>query len=390
MYKYLIASHFLKIAFYYFSLCLVVNLGLAACSKKTVDNITSKETPAIVQEPLSILFLIGDGMGVPQVSSSFYFGEEASNFQAFEKIGLVITESVSHKVTDSAAAATALATGVRSYNRAISVSPDSLSLPTILEYLRDHKGYQTGLVSLTSITHATPACFYAHVEDRDQHEDIAAQLVSSNIDFFAGGGLKYFTQREDKQDLYQALASNNYHLDTTGLSAFDSNKRNGYFLAEESLPSKVEGRTSFLADATKMGLDYFTQKGEPFFFMVEGSYIDWAGHAENAEMLVQEVADFNETLGVALEYIEKHPNTLLVVTADHETGGVSIAKKYEPYKVFGQQKEIPSEVSVSFNSNQHSAELVPLFAKGPGEDNFQGIYRNNEVFHKMFKALGYK
>ncbi|MBC6992849.1 alkaline phosphatase [Neolewinella lacunae] len=351
-------------------------LALSACTPQAKED-----------GPINVIFLIGDGMGLPQVSSAFYFGDDAPNFLQFEKIGLMKTNSSSHKVTDSAAAATAMATGVRSYNRAISVSPDSLSVPSILELLRDQAGYQTGLVSLTTITHATPACFYAHVEDRDQHEDIAAQLATARVDFFAGGGLKYFTQRKDQRNLYQELLGSNYHLDSLQLSAYDPAKKNGYFLASESLPSKVEGRGNFLPDATQLGLDYLSESGKPFFLMVEGSYIDWAGHAENDTMLIQEMADFNETLGVVLAYLEKHPNTLLVVTADHETGGVSLDKQYEAYKVFGQQKVIPSEVAIRFNSNQHSAELVPVFAKGPGEDYFQGIYQNNEIYFRMLQAL---
>ncbi|WP_116126371.1 alkaline phosphatase [Lewinella sp. IMCC34183] len=343
--------------------------------------------PAFAQQPPNVILLIGDGMGVPQVSSAFYFGEGTPHFQRFTKIGLVKTNSVSNKVTDSAAAATAIATGVRSYNRAISVSPDTVAVPTILEQLREEYGYRTGLVSLTSITHATPACFYAHVADRDQHEDIAAHLVGSGVDFFAGGGLDYFRRRSDGRDLYRELAAQGYRLDSLQLSAADPDRKNGYLLAPESLPSKVEGRGDFLPDAARMGLDYLSHQEAPFFFMVEGSYIDWAGHAENDTMLIREVADFDKTLGILLDYVEEHPNTLLIVTADHETGGVSLAKSYHSQVVFGQRKEIPDEVAVSFNSNQHSAELVPIFAKGAGEDHFPGIYQNNEIFTRLLRAV---
>ena len=337
--------------------------------------------------PLNVILLIGDGMGVPQVSSAFYFGEGEPNFQRLRKMGLVKTNSLSHKVTDSAAAATAIATGVRSYNRAIGVAADSTSVPSLLERLRDERDYRTGLVSLTSITHATPACFYAHVTDRDMHDDIAAQLIDSGVDFFAGGGLNYFTHREDGRNLYAELQEKNYHLDSIGLSPTNLNRKNGYLLAPDALPSKVEGRESFLPDATRVGLDYFTRQEEPFFFLVEGSYIDWAGHAENDTMLIREVADFDETLGVLLDYVDEHPNTLLVVTADHETGGVSLAKQYESQIIFGQRKEVPTELAVSFNSNQHSAELVPIFAKGPGEDQFLGFYQNNEIYHRLAELL---
>lgn len=338
------------------------------------------------EEPLSIIFMIGDGMGLSQISTAFYFGEETPNFEQFEHIGLIKTSSTSHQITDSAAGATAFATGEKTYKRAIGVSKDSIPLTTIVESL-EKIGYNTGLVSLTSITHATPASFYAHVKDRDLHEDIALDLVQSGVDYFAGGGLKYFTHRTDKKNVYNALIAKNYKLDSVSLSAFDINKKNGYLLAEEGLPSKTKGRTSFLQDATKLGLDYFSEKGNPFFFMIEGSYIDWGGHAMDAEMLKQEVADFDKTLGVVLEYIKTHSNTLLVVTADHETGGVSIGKFYEKEKDTKEKKEVPEKVAIYFNSDQHTGVLIPVFAKGPQAKEFMGIYENNEIYHKMMKSI---
>lgn len=350
------------------------------CAEKKSENKTEEK------EPLSIIFMIGDGMGLPQISTAFYFGDSIPNFEQFENIGLSKTSSTSHKITDSAAGATAFSIGEKTYKRAIGVSKDTIAKPTILETLQE-QGYQTGLVSLTSITHATPASFYAHVKDRDMHEDIALQLVDANVDYFAGGGLKYFTKREDSKNLFKELETKNYKLDSTGLSAFDLDKKNGYFLAQDGMPSKVEGRKSFLQDATKLGLDYFAQKTLPFFFMIEGSYIDWGGHAENSDMVIQEVSDFDKTLKIVLEYIDQHPNTLLVVTADHETGGVSIGKSYDVNKDTGDKVEIPETVTVYFNYDQHSGDLVPVFSKGPGSENFRGIYQNNQIYHKMMKAI---
>ncbi|HEX9600323.1 MAG TPA: alkaline phosphatase, partial [Mariniflexile sp.] len=147
------------------------------------------ETEREAKEPMSIIFMIGDGMGLPQITTAFYFGEGTPNFQQFQHIGLIKTSSISHEVTDSAAGATAFSTGEKTYNRAIGVSKDSMPQKTILEQLQE-KGYQTGLISLTSITHATPAAFYAHVVDRDMHEDIAEQFINAQIDFVAGGGRK--------------------------------------------------------------------------------------------------------------------------------------------------------------------------------------------------------
>lgn len=338
------------------------------------------------KEPLSIIFMVGDGMGVPQVSSAYYFGDSLPNFSRFEHIGLHKTSDKVYRITDSAAGATAFSTGQKTYKRAIGVSVDSIPQETILEHLKD-KGYQTGLISLTSITHATPASFYAHVTDRDMHEEIAAQLIDAEVDFFAGGGKKFFNKREDGEDLFGKLLSKNYHLDTLELSKPEIDKKNAYVLADDGIPSKIDGRGDYLSEATKMALDYFDQKEAPFFMMVEGSYIDWGGHAKNAEMMISEVLDFDKTLGVVLDYVKANPNTLLVVTADHETGGVSIGKHYQTDESTGEQKEVPEKVSVYFNTDQHSGELIPVFANGEGAENFQGIYENNEIYHKIIKAI---
>ncbi len=338
------------------------------------------------REPLSIIFMIGDGMGLPQITTAFYFGENTPNFQQFQHIGLIKTSSTSNTVTDSAAGATAFSTGKKTYNRAIGVSKDSIIQETILEQLKK-KGYQTGLISLTSITHATPAAFYAHVLDRDMHEEIAEQLINTKVDFFAGGGQKFFNNRTDGKNLFTKLYENDYHLDTVQLSKAVLDRPNAYILADDELPSIIKGRKDFLNEATSMALNYFDEKKAPFFIMIEGSFIDWGGHAENSEMLITEVADFDRTLGTVLKYVENHPNTLLIVTADHETGGVSVGKFYETNKSTGEKKEVPEKVAVYFNSNQHTAELIPVFAKGKGAEVFQGIYENNKIYNKMFEVL---
>lgn len=358
-------------------------LWLAGCNTSIKEE-KPEATPQ--EEPLSIIFMIGDGMGVPQVSTVYYFGDSLPNFSRFKHIGLHKTSDKVYRITDSAAGATAFSIGEKTYKRAIGVSVDSIPKETILKRLQDD-GYQTGLISLTTITHATPASFYAHVPDRDMHEEIAAQLIDAEVDFFAGGGKKFFDNREDGRNLFEELMGKNYHLDTLGLSETVKDKKNAYLLADDGIPSKIDGRKNYLSEATTMALEYFDQKQEPFFMMVEGSYIDWGGHAENAEMMISEVLDFDKTLGVVLDYVENNPNTLLVVTADHETGGVSIGKHYVVDDSTGKKTEVPEKVTVYFNSNQHSGELIPVFAAGQGAENFQGIYENNEIYHKMINTI---
>lgn len=340
---------------------------------------------AQTQKPLNIIFLIGDGMGVSQVTSAFYFGTSEPNFQKFKIVGLSETSSTSDWVTDSAAGATALSTGQKTYKRAIGVSKDSIALPTILEQLQK-KNYQTGLVSLTSITHATPASYYAHVKDRDLHEDIALDLVKAKVNFLAGGGLKFFNKRKDGKNLLNEFAKLNYNIDTLKLSKPVQSKNNFYLLAQDELPNKVQGRGDFLPEATQTALDYFSKNKKPFFLMVEGSFIDWGGHAKDADMMVKEVLDFDKTIGVVMKFIKENPNTLLVVTADHETGGASIGKFIEK-DAAGKEKNIKNKVQINFIDNQHTAALVPVFAMGKSQEIFSGVYPNNTIYHKLLLAL---
>ncbi|MCQ4036044.1 alkaline phosphatase [Kaistella montana] len=337
------------------------------------------------KEPINVIMMIGDGMGVAQVSSAFYFGNSAPNFQQFSITGFSETSSTSHRITDSAAGATALSTGQKTYKRAIGVDKDSASIPTILEQLQE-KNYKTGLISLTSVTHATPAAYYAHVKDRDLHEDIATQLVPSGVNFIAGGGIKYFTKRKDHVDLLKEFTKRNYQYHTS-LDLLDPKKNQIYLLADEGLPSKDEGREDFLPEMTQIALDYFEQQKQPFFLMVEGSYIDWGGHAKNANRVVQEVLDFDKTIGVVIEFVKKNPNTLLIVTADHETGGVSLGKYSEKDPTTGKIVEVPRRVQIEFNTDQHTAALVPVFAMGKNQELFSGVYPNNEIYHKIVKAI---
>ncbi|MGD1319304.1 alkaline phosphatase [Chryseobacterium sp. 2R14A] len=337
------------------------------------------------QKPLNVIFMIGDGMGVSQVTSAFYFGNSEPNFTQFKIVGLSETSSTSNLITDSAAGATALSTGKKTYKRAIGVDKDSIAIPTILEQLQKND-YQTGLVSLTSITHATPASYYAHLKDRDLHEDIALEFLKSDVDFAAGGGLKFFNKRKDGKNLLSEL-NKKYRIDTVSLSKPISGKKNLYLLAQDELSNKVQGRGDFLPEATQTALDYFAKNNKPFFLMVEGSFIDWGGHAKDPEMMTKEVLDFDKTIGVVIDYIKKNPNTLLVVTADHETGGASIGKYSEKDVMTGKEKEIGNKVQVNFIDNQHTAALVPVFAMGKGQELFSGVYPNNIIYHKLVEAL---
>jgi len=358
----------------------ILFLFLATLTLTCAASDTQKTDP---QKPTNIIFLIGDGMGLSAVSTGFYFGDQPSVFMRFNEIGLQQTSSATHKVTDSAASGTAMATGVPTYNGAIGVDTTRTSIPNIAELLAS-MGWSTGVVATSTISHATPASFYAHVVQRSMEDEIAVQLLNSEIDFFAGGGLDKFIRRADSTDLFPLATDLGFTIDTSGLAApgtLSADKKYGFLPQAGGMPSMVDGRGPFLPDATVLAISHLSQNREGFFLMVEGSQIDWAGHANDTEYLVGEMLDFEQVIAAALDFAEKDGNTLVVVTADHETGGLALGpKKSRPgQKIFTDY----SNIEPVFATGDHSATLIPVFAFGPGAEQFKGIYKNTEINHKM-------
>ncbi|RMB57097.1 alkaline phosphatase [Dokdonia sinensis] len=346
----------------------------ASCATTTTAQ-SAKES----SKPKNIILMIADGTGLSQISASQYFSSQPSNYDRFKHIGLIKTSSSSDLVTDSAAGATAFSAGVKTYNGAIGVDKDTIPVPTILEQL-EIKGYDTGIIATSTITHATPGSFYAHVKTRKMEEEIANNLVSSNIDFFAGGGVNFFTNRVDKRDVVMELRKKGYVIDTTRLNKtakLDKNKRYGYLLSEGGMPSILDGRGSFLYDATKMGINRLSMNKKGFFLMVEGSQVDWGGHNNDADYLISELIDFDTVIGQVLDFAGKDGNTLVIVTADHETGGFTLAADDGDY----------NKIKPTFSTGGHSATMVPVFAYGPGASEFSGVYENTEIYHKMRMLL---
>ena len=368
---------------YYRILSVFIFAFLSACTTVKlveVDNETTSATPP------NVIFLVGDGMGLSQVSSAYYFKEEEPNFSRFTTIGLSKTSSGSHKITDSGAGANAFSTGEKTYNGSIAVDMDSVPVMTITEELSE-KGWSVGVISTSSITHATPAAFYAHVKSRREQEEIAAQLTNSKVDFFAGGGQQWFFNREDSINYMPVLKEKGFVIDTNSLDAKikDYSKRYGYLLADDGMPTMLDGRGDFLSDATTKAIDYLEHQNKPYFLVIEGSQIDWGGHANDGGYLVSEVLDFDKTIGLVLDYAQKQGNTLVVVTADHETGGFTLA---------GEPKEGPyakryndyNSIYPVFSTNGHSGAMVPVFASGPYSHLFGGVYENTQI-NAFFKQV---
>ena len=346
--------------------------------------------------PKNVILLIGDGMGLSQMSTAYYFNDGiVPNFSRFKHIGLINTSSAKEKITDSAAGATAFATGKKSYNGAISVDTNLNHIPNFIEII-EQKDVKSGLIATSSITHATPACFYAHATSRGKAEDIAKFLPKSGVDFFAAGGLQFFNKRSDKLNYYTEFLKKGFTMDTVSLDPnmeVKANKKYGFLLAQDGLDSKLDGRGDFLRDATDLALTYLSKSDGGFFLMVEGSQIDWEGHDMNAEGIIEEVKDFDKAIGEALDFAEVDGNTLVIVTADHETGGFALSPGLKDGQ--WQYNDIQptfykgaDDPSTSYAA--HTTTLIPVFAYGPGAELFMGIYENTGIFHKIMQATGWK
>lgn len=351
--------------------CILLILG--SC-KSPYENIGTANSNAPAQ---NIILLIGDGTGLSQISASQFYNPAPSNYDRFPVVGLIKTSSSDELVTDSAAGATAFASGVKTFNGAIGIKHDSVAVQNIVEEISE-KNMASGLIATSSITHATPASFYAHVASRNYEEAIAEYLVTSDIDFFAGGGAEFFNQRKDQRNLVEALEQNGFQIALDGLKPMDKTKKRGYLLAKDGMPKILEGRGDFLSNATQMSLEQLAENKNGFFLMVEGSQIDWGGHDNDADYLISELIDFDKAIGVALDFASKNPGTLVIATADHETGGFTLAAENGDY----------NSIVPSFSTENHSATMVPVFAYGPGSDLFGGIYENTAIYQKMRAALG--
>lgn len=363
------------------------SLSMLLLSFLNLGKVAPTEPSTPVKKAPNIILLIGDGMGHSQLSSALYYGKEEPNYLRFPIVGLSRTSSSSHKITDSAAGATAFSCGVKTYNNAIGMGADSTALPTILELL-EQENWQSGLISTSSITHATPAAFYGHVKLRSQEFTLAEQLLASKVDFFAGGGKRFFYHRLDERDLRPMMADNSLTVDTLALVAknWQKGQRYGYLLAEDGMPAITEGRGAFLRDATNLALDYFEEQESPFFLMVEGSQIDWAGHDNDGDYLVGEMLDFDQAIGAALDFAEKDGNTLVIVTADHECGAFALKSTTKKVPFRGKVSDYDS-LSFSFGTDGHTGAMVPVLAYGPEQKLFGGIYQNNEIHDKILKAI---
>jgi alkaline phosphatase len=328
-------------------------------------------------KPQNIILLIGDGMGTNYVSASV-LSMNNDPFRKFPVVGLSVTCDADRLVTESAAAATAIATGYRTNKGHLSVDPKTKKPMTTLFEVAEKIGKSTGVVVTSTVTHATPGAFLSHIADRSKENEIALQYSQTDVDVVIGGGLKFFGKRNDKINLVDTLKNHGYKFfsDLKDLSSYKSGNKFYALLSDEGLPHANQ-RNYSLSDLTRIALENLKKNKKGFVLMVEGSQIDWAGHDNNQDYLLSEQKDFNGAINTALEFAEKDGNTLVIVTADHETGGMAIV---------GGNRD-GSDLKLKFSTGDHTAAMVGVFAKGPGQELFNGVYDNYMIGRKLIKLV---
>ena len=358
------------------------------------------------KQPKNVIYLIGDGMGFGAVTSLLLSMEEETGFEKAPVIGLSETCSANNYVTDSPAGGTALATGTRTCNGFLGVGPDSVQLESLLKKAQK-MGKKTGIVVNTTLTEATPGAFYAGVTSRKESYTIAEQFTESGVDVAIGAGLSAFINRPDSVDMTEVLINKGYdvYLDWKSVLGTESQKFVGILdmgdvhrrnKKSTTTASAAEGQevclaarlaateenadttrfsepTEYLQKACTKALDVLEKEAKNgFFLMIESAIIDGYGHNNDSEGMIEEMQEFDKTLQTLIAYVNEHPNTLLVVTADHETGGTGVA--YKSHEV-----NQPEGLHLNFSTKGHTGTVVPVFAYGAGAEKFRGIFQNREL-----------
>jgi len=332
------------------------------------------------KQPKNIILLIGDGMGTAQVYAGYTAKKGIMNITGMPVSGFSVTYSANDYITDSGAGGTALSSGVKTKNGSIGVDTSGMPVETILE-MAEKRGLSTGLISTSSITHATPASFIAHTANRSKYSDIALDFLKTDIDVFIGGGYNDFAKRADCLNLIDSLKARGYFIARSLKNVnVKSKSRLAALLADEHMPQMSKGRGNMLPDATEMALSMLDKNDKGFFIMIEGSQIDWGGHANDAAYIIDEMVDFDNAVGKALEFAANDGETLVIVTADHETGGFGI--------IGG--SITTGDIQGAFLIKDHTATMVPVFAYGPGSEVFAGVQDNTDIFKKCVNLFGFK
>ena len=325
--------------------------------------------PPVDNEVRNVIIMIGDGMGLEQVSCAWVVNRGKLNLDRFPTVGLSRTYCTNELITDSGAGGTALSSGMKTGYSHVGTAADSTDIPSVLVKAQE-LGKKTGVVVTCHFADATPCDFCCHNEYRYNQDDLIADYVTCGVDYLAGGGLDWFTvNRKDGRDITKEMAAAGYTVALTEDALMKAELPVIGILAPDNLPVAME-RGDLYRRSVARGLDILSRESgdKGFVMMLEGSCIDDWLHGNDIGKAMEELLDFDRTIGDVLEWAAADGHTLVVVTADHNTGALTLQD--------GNLEE--GRIGVAFGSESHNGIAVPFYAWGPGSDAFTGIRENDE------------
>lgn len=324
----------------------------------------------------NVILMIGDGMSLMDVYAAWVCNRGRLWLDNAQYIGLSATHCTDKLITDSGAGGTALATGHKTKYHAVGVDPEEKPLTTIID-LAKRKDKDAGIAVTCRLWDATPADFCCHNINRDNEQEIVADYPTSGVDFAFGGGAKYFTNRKDGRNIFEELKNQGYYIARTWEELEKRESGKVFCVPYEVDTPLPDERGDLLARATMKGISLMNQNKNGFFMMVEGSQLDDYGHFNQLDMLMKELHDFDRTIGEVMKWAAKDGETLVVVTADHETGGLTLHGG----------DLATGRIEAKFASTGHTGVMVPVYAFGPGAEEFTGFMDNTEIFWKIKKLM---
>lgn len=325
----------------------------------------------------NVILMIGDGMSLMHIQAAWTVNRGRLWLENTQAVGLSKTPATNRLITDSGSGGTSLASGYKTSYHAVGVDHTGKPLKSLIDYAKE-AGKSAGVAVTCRLWDATPCDFLSHNIDRDKEQELLAEMMNSQVDFVFGGGAKFFNKRDDGRDLFKELQKKGYHVSRT-FEDLQNNVKSGKvycvpFDVDTPLPDE---RGDLLARASLKGIELLNQNKNGFFMMIEGSQLDDYGHFNQLDMLMKETLDFDQTIGKMMQWAAQDGETLVVVTADHETGGMT---------VHGGDLATGT-VKAHFSTKDHSGTMVPVYAFGPGSEYFTGFMDNTDIFWKIKKLL---
>lgn len=363
---------------------IIVGNGVAQNSRTDKVQTYVMENPYLVEKIIpptgtkvkNVILMIGDGMSLMHVYSAWTANRGKLYLENCEATGLSKTYCANKLITDSGAGGTAMAIGQKTNYHSVGVDVNGNPQPSLIK-LAKQKGLSAGVAVTCRLWDATPADFCCHNVDRDNEDEIIADYVNCEADYVVGGGAKKFENRKDGRNIFKELEQKGYQV-ARSWEECKNLKSGKIFAVTDSVDTPLPAeRGDRLAQSSLKGIELLSQNPNGFFMMIEGSQLDDYGHFNDLDLLMQETHDFDRTVGKILEWAAKDGETLVVVTADHETGGLTL--------IDGDKDK--GEIKCKFSTIGHSGVMVPVYAFGPGSELFTGIYENTDIFHKIKSLL---